>query len=423
MVKALDKLNTTLDFYRKFVDLKFKPEAAEELRKYLKNIGDKLSGDGLANTRFMKMLEAFTVFFAKTVSLKKNHSSVDREDLHKALYFIEFYSTERLWSELAEGRTFRNLKNLQWNFLSELRKCCNLEISFNAKNAFKEIIKRFTLYVTQIFSGSERIIQEKFILLIRYTIIILALLLSSSKGEERLSSDSVLKSYELYRTVCFRLPVFEFDILFNVKNFIRKENIMRLLEYMEDLEQNNLAENLVERILDNMVLRTIIEEKPGFYSELKSLIQIIYLFIQYARGSIKFDENDYRMVLSIYNSIRRSIFGEDYSLSLRSFYEDLSNQDLSIDTRILLNNIGSIIIGFENELALPTNILNSLPEFARKTTLAFSFIAKMLSFKNKRTESGVEDLKKSINIISNIFFNIKKGSNPTGKYYPSVDYG
>ncbi|WEU40641.1 MAG: hypothetical protein OdinLCB4_001545 [Candidatus Odinarchaeum yellowstonii] len=404
----MDKFNTTLESYRKFVEIKFKPEAASELRKYLNNLNDKISAEGLANTRFMKMLEAFTVFFAKTVSLKNNHKTVEIEDLHKALSFIEFYSTERLWSELAEGKTFRNFKTVEWNFLEELKKCFSLEISFNAKKAFEEIIKRFTIHAAQIFSESEKSVQEKFMLLIRYTIIILSLLLSLSKRDERLNPETVLKSYELFRIVCFRLPAFEFDVLFSVKNFIRKEIIIRLLEYMEKAAQSDLVEKIVERVLNDVGLTGLIEDKPIFYSEVKSLIQIIYLFIQYSRKTAKVEENDYRMVLNIYKSILNTVFEEDYSQTYRSFYKELSNLDLSIDARIFVNNIGSIIIGFSRELSLPPSILNLLSEISRKITLALSAVSKMLSFKNKKLESDVEDLKKSINIISNVFFNIKR---------------
>ncbi len=407
-MKSLDKLNTTLDFYRKFVELKFKSEAACYLREYLNRLKVKLSGDVEVNTRFMKMFEAFAVFFAKIVSLKNNRNTVEREDIYNALYFIEFYSAERLWPELSEGRTFRTIKNLQWNFLDELRKCCNIEVSFNAKKGFEEIVNRFTIYATQIFNENEYSIREKFILLIRYTFIILSLLLSSSKGEQKLSLDTVLKSYELFRIVFFRLPDFEFNVLFNVKHFIRKEIIMRLLEYMEKSDQNHVTNNLVERVVEDIGCHFIINDNPLLYSEVKSLIQIICLFIYYSRDSINVNENDNRTVLNIYNSIHHTIFEGNHYYSYRSFYDELSHQDLSIDARIFLNNIGNMIIGFDKELNLPDSILNLLPEFARKLTHSLSLISKIFAFKRKKTESNVEDVKKSINIISNIFFNIKR---------------
>ncbi|MEM2907444.1 MAG: hypothetical protein QW739_05170, partial [Candidatus Odinarchaeota archaeon] len=162
----MDKPTTTLDIYKRFINLKFKSEAADRLRKYLNNIREKTMLENSSSNRFLKIFEAFIVFFSKTVSLKNNHSAIETEDLDKAAYFIEFYSTSKLWAELATGKTFKNLKISESDFLTEIKKIYSLEVSFNAKNAVDRIMERFTLHVNQMFSENENIVKEKFLLLI-----------------------------------------------------------------------------------------------------------------------------------------------------------------------------------------------------------------------------------------------------------------
>lgn len=404
----LENYGNALEKYRRFLVLKFKTDAASRLRAYLRDLKDKLDLREGNTDVLIKRIEALLVFLSKAVALKAERRVISAQELESAISFFEFYSTSRLWGDLAQDQTFTKLEPAENNFITEIKKIYYLEAGPNSKMAVDDILARFAEHVSQLFSSADDAVKQRFLLLVRYTIVILSFLTALSRSEVKLSTEDVNMGYYLFRNLLFRVPVYEFNVLFNLKSFVKREVMFRLLEHMEELDKStNFSVSLENYVNAIPGLRFDSKGYSPLYGEVKSTILVLFLFKKHRAAGRVSDSKFFEDIIILYKSIILKLSVDMEQPDWKNFYEALSEVELSIDAKLILTELTNRIIRFEGELNLKGDKKYLIADLARKITQTISLVARTIAYRDKRSDCRVSDVKKGLNVVSNVFYYLK----------------